>query len=299
MSPIALLIFCLLLGIAVTRYARPPTELAKCLNWWSLNLALPALVLQIVPHLQFDRSLWFLPVAMWAMFGASWLVFKWLGMRLQWSRQRIATLILTGGLSNSAFVGFPLVEALRGKQGLSYATLADQLGCFLMVAIGGSLICALYSGRRVDHRLVARQVLLFPPFIALVTSGVIAVSSFEVPPLVDGILSRLAGTLAPLTIFAVGLQLRFRTERGGGVPLAAGLAWKLGVAPLGVFGAAVLLQVPMHIGGIAVLQAGMPPMVSAAILADQYHFDAPLANMMVGIGVIVSFLTIPMWNLVW
>jgi len=42
----------------------------------------------------------------------------------------------------------------------------------------------------------------------------------------------------------------------------------------------------------------MGPMVSAAILAEQYDFDPPIANMITGVGVILSFATVALWNLV-
>jgi len=99
-------------------------------NWWVLNIALPAMVLEIIPRLQFNRSLWFLPASMWLMFLSAWLVFHYLGTRMQWSRQRIGGLILITGLSNSSFVGFPLIEALRGKQAYSMPRSPISWGAF-------------------------------------------------------------------------------------------------------------------------------------------------------------------------
>lgn len=298
MSALLLLIVCLLLGIAIARYARPPVDLAKNLNWWVLNIALPATVLQIVPHLQFEVSLWFLPASMWLSFFASWLLFHWLGTRLQWSRKRVGGLILTGGLSNSAFVGFPLIEALRGKQALTYAALADQLGSFLVLAIGGSIVAAIYSGGRANHRLIARKILQFPPFLALLAALIIGLTP-GVPAIVEEVLVRFSATLAPLAVFSIGLQLRLHLTGGSIVPLVTGLVWKLGVAPLMILAVALFLHVQPTISGIAVLQTAMAPMVSAALLADQYDFDPPLANMMAGIGVVLSFITVPLWNLTW
>lgn len=298
MSAVLLLIVCLGLGIGVARYAKPSAELPKNLNWWVLNIALPALVLELIPRLEFDRSLLFLPASMWIIFLSAWLVFHYLGSYLRWSRQRIGGLILTAGLSNSSFVGFPLIEALRGKQVLIYAALADQLGCFLAIAIGGSVVAAVYSGSKTDYRLMAGKVLRFPPFIALLLALVVNLAHGW-PTVIDEMLSRIGSTLTPLALFSVGLQLRLTFSKHTIVPLVSGLTWKLALAPLLIFLLGRALAVPHLIFGISLLQAAMAPMISAAILADQYELDPQIANMMIGIGIVLSFITVPLWNLLW
>jgi malate permease and related proteins len=47
---------------------------------------------------------------------------------------------------------------------------------------------------------------------------------------------------------------------------------------------------------ISVLQAAMAPMISAAILADQHNLDPPLANSVLGAGILLSLATVPLWH---
>ncbi|MEL0027587.1 MAG: AEC family transporter, partial [Perlucidibaca sp.] len=47
---------------------------------------------------------------------------------------------------------------------------------------------------------------------------------------------------------------------------------------------------------IAVLQTAMAPMISAAILADQHGLEPDLANAILGTGILLSLLTVPLWN---
>jgi predicted permease len=68
------------------------------------------------------------------------------------------------------------------------------------------------------------------------------------------------------------------------VPL---LCWLIGRA-LGVGGLVLT---------VGVLQAAMAPMISAAILADEYELDPRLANALLGAGIVLSLLTIPLGNL--
>ena len=48
---------------------------------------------------------------------------------------------------------------------------------------------------------------------------------------------------------------------------------------------------------VAVLQSGMAPMISAAILADQYKLEPRVANATLGVGILISLVTIPLLNL--
>ncbi|MGH8540027.1 MAG: AEC family transporter, partial [Stenotrophobium sp.] len=173
MSAFALLLVCMLLGVGCARYARPPIGLAQALNWWVINLALPALVLELIPTLHFDTNLWLLVVSQWLVFGGAFLLFHFLGRRLGWSKGRIGALILVCGLGNTSFMGYPMVAALRGQDGLALAVIADQLGCFVMLALGGVVVAVIYGGAKAHPREIARRVLLFPAFLALLAGIVV------------------------------------------------------------------------------------------------------------------------------
>ncbi|HXD37918.1 MAG TPA: AEC family transporter, partial [Rhodanobacter sp.] len=60
-----LLFVCLILGVLVARFARPPAGIVQGINWWVLNVALAALVLELIPKLEFSAQLWFPVAAMW------------------------------------------------------------------------------------------------------------------------------------------------------------------------------------------------------------------------------------------
>jgi predicted permease len=295
MSALLLLIVCLLLGAIVARIARPRPSMHQSLNWWVLNVAFPALVLDLIPRLHFDVDLWFLVVAMWIVFAGAWIAFAAAGRSLGWSRGRIGALTLTCGLGNTSFVGFPMIEALRGQEGLTLAVVADQLGCFVALAVGGIVVAALYSGRQASAREVIRRIALFPPFIALIV-GVVVNLMGGWPTQIHGVLDRIGSTLVPLSLFSVGLQFRLRLERSQLSAMSIGLAWKLVLAPLLIFGIGILSGVGHPVLVIGVLEAAMAPMISAAILADQYELEPSLANTVLGWGIVASLISVPIIN---
>ncbi|GAB2585181.1 AEC family transporter [Dyella jejuensis] len=296
MSALLLLFACLLLGVVVARWARPPAGIVPGINWWVINVALPALVLNLIPRVTFDSQLWFPVAAMLVVFGGAWLLFGWLGSRLGWPRGRTGALILVCGLGNTSFMGYPMLLALHGQAGLSLAVVADQLGCFPLLSSAGIVVASIYAGRRPEAGLIVRRILTFPAFVALVV-GVLAGRLGGWPEAVNGVLAPLGATLTPLALFSVGMQFRFRVDAMQVGALSWGLGWKLLLAPLACW----LIGRAAGVGGlvltISVLQAAMAPMISAAILADEYELDPPLANALLGAGIVLSLLTVPLANL--
>ena len=292
MSAILLLFLCLALGVLGARFGKPAAQFAQSLNWWVINVALTALVLQLVPRIELHVQLWFLPASMWFVFLGGWLFCAVVGRVLRWPRARIGALTLVCGLGNTAFIGFPLIDTLRGQEGVQLALVADQVGCFLALAIGGTLVAAVYSGQHVNASSIARKVLLFPPFVGLIV-GIAMGAVGAWPATVDEVLARIAATLVPLALFSVGLQFRLRIDSRQWQAMGAALSWKLLLAPLLVYASGAVLRVDTKLLTIGVLEAGMAPMISAAILASDHDLEPELANAVLGVGILLSFVTVP------
>src|SRR5574337_304227 len=293
MSALLLLFVCLILGLLVARFANPPAGIVPGINWWVLNVALAALVLELIPKLKFDARLWFPVVAMWLTFGGAWLLFGLLGPRLGWSRQRTGALILVCGLGNTAYMGYPMIEALHGKAGLALAVVADQIGAFPVLASAGIVVASVYSGRSCRLRPIVRRIVTFPAFIALVV-GIVAGLCGGWPELIEGVFAPVGATLTPLALFSVGLQFRFHPGQRQLGAASWGLGWKLLLAPLLCWAVGTAAGVDGLVLTVGVLQAAMAPMVSAAILADEYELDPALANTVLGAGIVLSLLTVPL-----
>jgi predicted permease len=295
MSALLLLFACLVLGMLVARWGHAPAGTVPGINWWVINVALPALVLDLIPRVKFDAQLWLPVVSMFIVFGGAWLLFGLLGPRLGWSRGRIGALILVCGLGNTSFMGYPMMQALHGQAGLSLAVVADQLGTFPLLASAGVLVASIYAGRSASAVVIVRRICMFPAFLALL-AGIIASALGGWPAALHEVFAPLGATLTPLALFSVGMQFRFRLRSEQAGALAWGLGWKLLLAPSLCW----LLARAAGVGGlvmtISVLQAAMAPMISAAILADEYELDPPLANAVLGAGIVLCLLTVPLGN---
>jgi len=296
MAALLILFVCLALGILCRRFATLPEGIVPGINWWVLNIALPALVLALVPRVTVDTRLWFPVAGMYITFFGAWALFAALGRMLHWTPERIGCLTLVGGLGNTSFMGYPMIEALHGHPGLSIAVIADQLGCFPLLAAGGIVVGSIYSGRGASVATIVRRVLTFPAFLALVLGVVVGLAGGW-PAVVEKLLLQIGQTLTPLALFSVGLQFRLHLRRGQFGALATCLGWKLFVAPLMALAVGVAAGIHGLTLTVGVLQAAMAPMISAAILADQHGLEPQLANTVLGAGILLSLITIPLGNM--
>ncbi|TDU24145.1 hypothetical protein DFR24_4408 [Panacagrimonas perspica] len=297
MSAFLLLVTCPALGWLFARRGWMPAGTHAVINAWLLRVAFPALVLEQIPRLQWDATLLFAAATPWiVILGAATLI-PLVGRRLGWSRASIGALVLTCGLGNTAFIGLPMIQALAGPQALGPALLSDQLGSFLALSTMGVILAGLYAGDRIEPRELLRRLMRFPPFIALALALLVRQLFGGWPEPVSFVLHRLGDTLTPLALFSVGLVFRFGALRGRVQLVAAGLVWKLVLAPL----AAVALALVAGVGGlpmtVGVLQAAQGPMITAGILAQEHRLDPELVTLTVGLGILFSFVTAPLWYL--
>ncbi|HEX9079264.1 MAG TPA: AEC family transporter, partial [Desulfuromonadaceae bacterium] len=294
MVNIILLIVCFLAGIILKRTGRFPAATPAALNGFVIHVSLPALALLHIHNLRLDPTLFYSAAMPWLLFGAGVLFFRFLGRALTLSRGTIGALILVGGLGNTSFVGLPMIEAYYGKEFIGTGLIVDQLGSFLVLSTLGIFMAIVYSAGEVSSRQMARKVILFPPFQALLLALLLTPVSF--PPWLGVLLQKLGDTLTPLALASVGFQLQLSDIRGELKPLSLGLFFKLLLAPalltfLYVFlmgGSGKVLQVTLF-------EAAMAPMITAGIIAVDHDLNPPLVTLMLGIGIPLSFVTLPGW----
>ena len=295
MSNYLMLGACFLLGIVLRRSGRLPDNAAVTLNGFVVNISLPALTLAYVHDLDLNSRL-ILPALMpWIMFGLGCAFFWLVGRALGFSPATTGGLMLTGGLANTAFIGLPMIETFFGAEYLGLGILIDQAGSYLVLSTLGILVASIYSsGSTVDANKIIRRIALFVPFQAFVLALILI--PFEYPAWLAELLKRLGGTLMPLALVSVGYQLRLSAVRGKATALVTGLVFKLALAPALIFILfAGLLGAEGQTMQVTVFEAAMPPMIGASIVAMDHELDPPLLTLMIGVGIPLSFLTLPAW----
>jgi len=294
MDNVIMLFACLAIGMTLRWSQRVPDNAHMSLNAFIIHVSLPALTLLQIHAVKLGPALLYAVLMPWLLFTASAALFWVVGSALRLPRTTTGALAVVGGLGNTSFIGLPMIESFYGSSGMPIGIMIDQLGTYLVLSTIGIFVICYYSDAAVSPREVAMRVVTFPPLIALVIAA--ALMPFSYPAWVVSVLSRLSGTLAPLALVSVGLQLRLGALRGNRGPLAMGLGYKLVLAPLLialVYAGVIGLRGPTT--QITLFEAAMAPQIGGAIVAIQYGLNAQLISLMVGVGTVLSFVTLPLW----
>ena len=284
---------CVLLGMLFRRIKAFPADTAQTLNMFALYVSLPAVILLKVPQMSLSGETLVVALIPWVMLLLSAGLVLAAARLWHWSRPVTGVLLLVVPLGNTSFMGVPMIQAFFGAAGIPYLIVYDQIGTMLIFASYGSLILALY-GRdgATDLVSITRRALLFPPTIALLAG--LALRAWPYPVALTQVLEAIATTLTPLVMTAIGFQMTWRLRPTTLAPLGTGLAIKLLMAPLCALLLCRLLGLQGLAIDVAILEAGMPPMVTASALAVAAGMNAELAVALAGLGIIAAFATLPL-----
>jgi malate permease and related proteins len=297
MSNIVLAITCLLLGKLLQNVKQFPESSSQVLNSYVIYVALPALILVQISKLTLDAHLLAPVLVAWLVMGASAGVTWLLARRCRWTPPVTGALLLVITLGNTSFIGFPLIEAHLGTEALPYAILYDQLGTFLALNTLGIVIANHYSP--IEHTQpepLWRKILKFPPFGALL--GGFVLGQIEIPGTINTVLQRMADTLVPVVMVAVGLQWRLRIERNEYRLIVFALVFILIGKPAQAWVLVNLMHLDPLVAKTTILTSAMPAMISTGALAIIYQLAPRLVSTIIGYSLMLSFLTVWLWSLI-
>jgi predicted permease len=273
-----------------------PENSHKAINAWLIYLALPAVSFKYLPFIQWSNQLIvpaLSPIIVWL--GA------WLFVRLYASYNHIdkgteGGMKLAAGLSNTSFIGFPLIIAYFGENNLSTGVICDQV-TFALLSTAGVIVAIHSSGKHtLSPRVIIANVLRFPPFIGFIAALTLP-HFIDITPALP-LFDKLSSTVGPLALFSIGLQLKFEGWQQEWKHISAALLYKLVLAPAIVLAVVLLLGLKGAIPQVSIFEAAMPSFVSSAVVAEQYDLNPRLLNLIIGIGILLSFLTTAVWYLV-
>jgi len=300
--------FCIIAGFVLRRLQLLPDNAHKGINVWIIYLAVPAVALKYIPTIAWSADLLLpalMPLIVWT---GSWLTFKLYSLRWPLDPATRTALTLTAGLGNTSFLGFPLITGYYGEHALPIAVISDQVSFVVMSTLGAMMAMstrphptlpigegstANSNSPKLSLSTIIKKVFRFPPFLAF-CAAIILPRFIDLSP-VSPLFDRLAATLVPLALFSVGMQLTLSGWQEELTYLTLGIGYKLIIAPVLI----LLIMISLHLHGlipqISLFEASMAPMITAGIIAAEYDLNPRVANLMVGIGILLSFITTALW----
>lgn len=284
---------CIIAGMLFKSMKVLPHDAHKGVNAWLIYLALPAVSFKYLPHIQWSRELLLpalMPLIVWL---GGWIYIRFYSSRNKVSKVDEGALRLTSGLSNTSFIGYPLIAAWFSEKYLGIAVICDQV-TFILLSTAGVLVCINAAQKHeLSAGLIVKKVLRFPPFLGCV--GALTIPHFFNIDVLNPFFDKLAATVGPLALFSIGLQLQFKGWRSEVKHLSASFIYKLLIAPALVFGVALALGLKGIIPQIAVFESAMPSLATSGVVADEYDVNPKLANLIIGVSILIAFATTALW----
>jgi predicted permease len=220
------------------------------------------------------------------------------------SRAVTGSIVVLSGFGSTSSIAYPLISQTygAGSEAMTSALIIGEFGSAIPFFTLGVIMVS-YFGRKTEDENNAwfesvKSFVKTPIFLALITG--LAVSF--IPPLSGLMASDFFSSFFAyfnngfemLVAITIGLMLRPVKINEILLYLAITLPLSLIIMPLSVYGLATFFQVPAMTREILVISAAVPSGAIAAVMAERYGCDGPLASTIVVVAFLFSLITLPL-----
>jgi predicted permease len=223
---------------------------------------------------------------------------------LHFSKPVTGTLVVLAGFGSTSTIAYPLISQTYGigSEAMTSALIIGEFGSVIPFFTIGVLILSYFGQRKEnDSNILFESLKSFvrtPIFISLVAGLVVSL----IPPLsllmmsdfFTAFFAYFNNGLEMLVAITIGLMLRPVNLREIGLYLAVTLPLALIAMPLMVFGLGALVGVTPATREVLVIMAAVPSGAVAAVMAERYGCDGPLASTIVVVAFLLSLITLPL-----
>lgn len=195
-------------------------------------------------------------------------------------------------LSNAGYMGFPLIRALYGAEGLLYASAFVTIFTITLWTVGYALV----SGE-VDKKRVVKSICTQPAIIAVVVGLTIYIGQIPVPELIAKPINLVGSMNTPLSMLITGMLIA-----GSDVKRMISdkrqfqiVFIRMLLIPAVSFLALKLIGLQNMVVNVVLLLEACPTAAVTSVMAVQFGHDEELAAGAVVITTFLSIFTLPMW----
>lgn len=301
-SQIFMLAVVVLIGAAGARFKVITTDIKDMLSKLIFNISLPLMLFTNFLRIEATPKLIANSLAVLGISGFVILllfIIGWITSRLiKFSAGESAVFRAHSMFGNTIFLGFPLIHALYGSEGLLYATMFQLVSNIIMWTAG---VVVLTHGNGVPWKKSIRRV-LNPNTVATLTGLVFFMFSLGLPEIIVRPLAELGSANTWLSMLYIGAMLVF--AKVGDLLKTKSLyiisfnrlilAPAILVSVFYIFSAFAGLAPDKLVSSVIILEASMPCMATVVIMAREFGADDHLAVGNVFISTILSIVTLPL-----
>lgn len=286
------------LGYVLSRLGWFDDQAPKMIARLVTQIALPAYMIDTITS-QFSAAtlkhtlpdLRFPVVSMLIMFGLSIVAFRLFRINPT-HRGLFESMFLN---SNTVFVGLPVNRALFGAQSLPFVLVYYMANTTFFWTLGVYLIQRDGQGHhQMDWKATLGKI-FSPPLLGFIIGVILVLTGIKLPTWIMKDFQYIGGLTIPLSMIFIGTAIAgtglqsMRVDRDSlGI-----LFGRFIVAPLLMCALVLPTHMPLLMKQVFILQAAMPVMTNAPVVAKLYHADSDYAATMVTETTLLSLLVIP------
>lgn len=197
----------------------------------------------------------------------------------------------TCGFSNCAYMGFPLIEAMFGSEGLIYASAFVTMFNVFLWTVGFVLM----SGQ-VDVKKIVKTLLTTPAVIALFIGLIIFFARISLPDIIGKPLSYFGSMTTPLAMIITGIIIagcKFK-DLVSNKWIIFIIIVRMFVIPVICFGLFAMLGLKGMVVNVVLILEACPTAAISSVFAVSYKQDENLAAGAVVITTLLSIITLPL-----
>lgn len=291
----AVLFVPIILGIIIRRTGMVDGNFARNLSNFLFNVSLPC---SILSAMQYDLNRENLTDAFILMILGAIAVFVCLGVSFlisyifKGSDADKNILRFAMAFSNFSFMGYPVVEALYGAEGVFYAAVYTVPFYIIVNSLG---IIILQKGTQGTNSVTLKSILNLPT-IAVMVGIIMFAFSFKFTGILNDCVNMFASTTTPMSMTLAGLILSdnpivsvFKNLKVYGICFV-----KLIVMPAVILGLLVLFGFEGLMLKVAVVIIAMPSAINMVMITEKFGGNSKLGAEIVLTSTFISMLTIPL-----
>jgi auxin efflux carrier (AEC) len=242
-------------------------------------------LVQLLPDLRFPV------ISMLLLFALSFLVVKLLHID-QSKRGLFKSMFFN---SNTIFVGLPVNMALFGQDSLPYVLVYYMANTFFFWTLGVYLIKQDGQTKEPFSWFATLKKVFSPPLLGFMIGVVFVLLGIQLPTFLLSDAQYIGNLTIPLSMFFIGIQLALvglshLTINKDSLGILGG---RFIAAPLVMALLVMTAPLPLLLKQVFIIQAAMPVMTNAPVVAKLYGADADYAAVMVTESTLISMIVIP------
>ncbi len=291
LSQMGILVFIMVVGFVCAKLGVTGPEFNRRLSGVVMNVLLVFTVLYSVMNTDMEMDLaglGFVTLSFFVMFIIMTVLGLVVTKLIKPGPEREGLTFFGVTFANTVFLGFPVIEALYGSDGLFIAAISNIPFNLMAYTVGLGAVKGFKSGLSIKQA-------ISPPLIASILAMLLFLSGWEVPGFVKNAFGTISGATIPMSMLIVGTSLGSVSLRGaaGNWRVAVVVITKLLIAPVIVWLVVRLFVTDALLLGVIVILASAPTAMLATIFAIQAGKDERYASECVFVGTVLSAVSMP------